>query len=108
MISQGPSICVFNKEDPQEVLVSWLFAQFMLTDSVQLAYCQTEGYLPVTHKAMQTEQYETYLANRGVDNELHYAIKLDATRLLQEHIDHTFVFATHASHLGSAWISALT
>ena len=93
MISQGPSICVFNKEDPQEVLVSWLFAQFMLTDSVQLAYCQTEGYLPVTHKAMQTEQYETYLANRGVDNELHYAIKLDATRLLQEHIDHTFVTA---------------
>ena len=26
MISQGPSICVFNKRDPQEVLASWLFA----------------------------------------------------------------------------------
>ena len=34
MISQGPSICVFNKEDPQEVLASWLFAQFMLTNEV--------------------------------------------------------------------------
>ena len=36
MISQGPSICVFNKEDPQEVLASWLFAQFMMTDRVQI------------------------------------------------------------------------
>ena len=25
MISQGPSMCLFNKEDPQEVLASWLF-----------------------------------------------------------------------------------
>ena len=37
MISQGPSICVFNKEDPQEVLASWLFAQYMLTNDVQIA-----------------------------------------------------------------------
>ena len=29
MISQGPSVCVFNKEDPQEVLASWLLAQFL-------------------------------------------------------------------------------
>ena len=41
MISQGPSVCVFNKEDPQEVLASWLFAQFLLTDDVQIAYAQT-------------------------------------------------------------------
>ena len=26
MISQGPSVCVFNKSDSQEVLASWLFA----------------------------------------------------------------------------------
>ena len=36
MISQGPSICVFNKADPQEVLASWLFAQYLLTDEVQI------------------------------------------------------------------------
>ena len=93
MISQGPSICVFNKEDSQEVLVSWLFAQFMLTDGVQLGYCRTEGYLPVTHKAMETEEYQTYLANCGIDNDMHYSVKLDATKLLQDHIDDTFVTA---------------
>ena len=32
MISQGPSVCIFNKEDPQEVLASWLFAQYLLSD----------------------------------------------------------------------------
>ena len=36
MISQGPSVCIFNKDDPQEVLASWLFAQFLLTDEVQI------------------------------------------------------------------------
>jgi multiple sugar transport system substrate-binding protein len=38
MISQGPSMCLFNKEDPQEVLASWLFMQFMLTNEVQIPY----------------------------------------------------------------------
>ena len=53
MISQGPSVCVFNKEDPQEVLASWLFAQYLLTDQVQIAYSQTEGYVPVTVKGAE-------------------------------------------------------
>ena len=38
MISQGPSVCIFNKADPQEVLASWIFVQFLLTNEVQLAY----------------------------------------------------------------------
>ena len=91
MISQGPSICVFNKEDPQEVLASWLFAQFMLTDDVQIAYSQTEGYLPVTTKTLESENYQTYLENSGIDNDLHYSIKLDAAKLLLNNIDNTFV-----------------
>ena len=35
MISQGPSICVFNKEDDHEVLASWIFAQYLITKEVQ-------------------------------------------------------------------------
>ena len=38
MISQGPSVCVFNKSDSQVVLASWLFAQYLLTNDVQIAY----------------------------------------------------------------------
>ncbi len=91
MISQGPSVCIFNKEDPQEVLASWLFTQFLLTDEVQIAYAQTEGYAPVTSKAQSTRQYQDYLAAEGSDNELHYGVKLQATRLLLENVENTFV-----------------
>jgi len=91
MISQGPSICVFNKEDPQEVLASWLFAQYMLTNDVQISYSQTEGYCPVTSKAQQSPEYLDYLNRRGEDNQLYYDIKIDATNLLLRNTENTFV-----------------
>ena len=91
MISQGPSLCVFNKEDPQEVLASWLFAQYMLTNEVQIAYAQTEGYAPVTSKAQNSAEYQDYLSRSGEDNDLYYDVKIDATRLLMENTDNTFV-----------------
>ena len=91
MISQGPSMCVFNKEDPQEVLASWFFAQYMLTDEVQIAYSQTEGYAPVTTKAQNSAIYQDYLSRSGEDNSLYYKIKLDATSLLLSNTANTFV-----------------
>ena len=91
MISQGPSICVFNKKDPQEVLASWLFAQYMLTNEVQIAYSQTEGYAPVTRKAQESKEYQDYLNRSGENNGLYYSVKLDATKLLLSNTDNTFV-----------------
>ena len=87
MISQGPSMCVFNKEDPQEVLASWLFAQYLLTDGIQIAYSQTEGYVPVTTKAQETPEYQAYLAGEGD----HYQVKVDTVKLLLQYTDKTFV-----------------
>jgi len=91
MISQGPSICIFNKEDSEEVFASWLFAQFLLTNEVQIAYSQTEGYCPVTIKAKQTAEYAEYLASPGKDSTTHYKVKIAATRLLIDNVDNTFV-----------------
>ena len=91
MISQGPSICVFNKRDSQEVLASWLFAQYLLTNRVQLAYSQTEGYVPVTSKAQNSAEYQDYLRRRGEDNDLHYSVKIDAAQLLLDNTGNTFV-----------------
>lgn len=65
MISQGPSICVFNDSDPDTVLASWIFAQFLLTNEVQITYSQTEGYVPVTTKAQSSDEYREYLENAG-------------------------------------------
>ncbi len=91
MISQGPSVCIFNKDDPQEVLASWLFAQYLLTNEVQIAYSQTEGYVPVTSKAQTSDEYVDYLSRSGEDNELYYSIKIDAAKLLLENTENTFV-----------------
>ena len=75
MISQGPSLCIFQKDDPQEVLASWLFAQYLLTNEVQIAYAETEGYVPVTAKAQSDPSYQDYLSRAGEDDE-HYAVKI--------------------------------
>ena len=91
MISQGPSVCIFNKADPQEVLASWLFTQYLLSDEVQTAYAETEGYLPVTTRAQRSEEYQDYLARIGEDNNVHYEVKIKASELLMAHLDDTFV-----------------
>ena len=91
MISQGPSLCIFNKTDPQEVLASWLFAQYLLTNDVQIAYGMTEGYLPVTQKAHESAEYQDYLNREGEDDNIYYNIKIEASRLLLENTEHTFV-----------------
>jgi len=103
MISQGPSICIFNKTDEQEVLASWLFAQFLLTNEVQLSYAETEGYVPVTNRAIESSEYQEYLSKSGEDNDLdyvsstgstneqYYHVKISATKLVLDNIDNTFI-----------------
>ena len=91
MISQGPSICLFNKEDSGEVMASWLFMQFLLTNDVQIDYASTEGYIPVTEKAIGSEKYQTYINHAGDNSDEHYSVKLDATRLLTENIENTVI-----------------
>ncbi|MDR0862031.1 MAG: extracellular solute-binding protein [Oscillospiraceae bacterium] len=91
MLSQGPSVCVFNKDDPQEVLASWLFAQYLLTDEVQIAYAETEGYVPVTTRARHSYGYQDYLSRSGEDNTTYYEIKILASELLLDNINNTFI-----------------
>lgn len=90
MISQGPSIAIFNKKDPQEVMASWLFAQYLLSNEVQLGYSKTEGYLPVTTTALQSAEYQDYLAKGGSDDNDHYNVKIDAVKMLMDHTADTF------------------
>lgn len=91
MISQGPSVCVFNKSDSDVVLASWLFAQFLITNEVQIAYSETEGYVPVTLKAQNAAEYKEYLEAEGADSDLHYDVKIKAAKLLMDNTANTFV-----------------
>lgn len=91
MISQGPSVCVFYKEDPNEVIASWMFVQYLLTNDIQIAYSQTEGYVPVTLKAQNSNEYTDYLSRAGEDNDKYYDVKIKASKLVLENIDNTFI-----------------
>jgi multiple sugar transport system substrate-binding protein len=72
-------------------LASWIFAQYLLTNDVQIAYAETEGYVPVTSKAQSSDEYQDYLSRAGEDNSQHYDIKIKATKLLLDNIENTFV-----------------
>ena len=91
MISQGPSVCIFNKEDSDEVLASWLFVQYLLSNDIQISYAQTEGYVPVTTKAQNSSEYQDYLARSGENNDLYYPVKIQASKLLLDNTENTFV-----------------
>ncbi|MBO4871892.1 MAG: extracellular solute-binding protein [Lachnospiraceae bacterium] len=100
MISQGPSLCIFNKSDEQEVLASWLFAQYLLTNDVQVAYAKTEGYVPVTYKAQDSAEYKDYVARAGEDNDTYYDVKIAVSQMVIDNMENTFitpVFAGSAS-----------
>lgn len=105
MISQGPSVCIFNKEDSGEVLASWLFTQYLLTDGIQMGYATTEGYVPVTKRVIESDEYQDYLSRAGEDNEMYYDVKIGAAKLLLANTDKTFitpVFNGSASLRGAA------
>lgn len=65
-ISQGPSLCIFKQQDPQEVLASWLFAKFITTDlEFQARYSMTSGYIPVLNSVFENPVYKNHLANES-------------------------------------------
>ncbi len=48
VISQGPSLCIFQKKNPQEVIASWLFVKFLTTNvNFQAEFSMESGYMPV-------------------------------------------------------------
>lgn len=91
MISQGPSVCIFNKEDKQEVLASWLFTQFLLNSQTQMDYAKTEGYIPVTNTVIDSTAYKNYLANPSETEKDNYSVKIDASKLVIDNINNTFI-----------------
>ncbi len=64
VISQGPSVCIFKKDNPQEVVASWLFVKFLTTSvEFQAEFSLASGYVPVLKSVMQNEAYANELAN---------------------------------------------
>lgn len=64
VISQGPSLCIFQKENPQEVIASWLFVKFLTTNvEFQAEFSMASGYVPVLKSVAENPVYAEFLAN---------------------------------------------
>ena len=60
-ISQGPSLCIFDSENKQEVVASWLFVKFLTTNfKFQAAFSMTSGYIPVIERDVLVEAVPAY------------------------------------------------
>ena len=71
-ISQGPSVTIFKKSNPIEVVASWLFVKFLVTNvDFQAKFSTTSGYMPVLEsEVMNTNQnFANYLAKAGEGND---------------------------------------
>ena len=64
VISQGPSVCIFKKDNPQEVLASWLFIKYLTTNvSFQAEFSMASGYVPVLKSVAENPEYAKFIAN---------------------------------------------
>ena len=70
VISQGPSLCIFQKENPQEVVASWLFVKFLTTNvDFQAEFSVASGYVPVLKSVAENAGYKAYIDKAdGGDN----------------------------------------
>ena len=63
VISQGPSLCIFDSENKQEVVASWLFVEFLTTSSAfQAEFSIASGYMPVIKSANDIPVYQDFIA----------------------------------------------
>ncbi len=62
VISQGPSLCIFQKENPQEVIASWLFVKFLTTNvAFQAEFGMASGYVPVIKSVSENAVYADFI-----------------------------------------------
>ncbi len=82
VISQGPSLCIFKKDNPQEVVASWLFAKYLTTCvDLQAEFSMASGYVPVLKSVSQNSGYAAWLAKADGGN---YIAALSAKVCLEQ------------------------
>ncbi len=63
VISQGPSLCMFKKDNEQEMYATWLFMKFLTTNvAFQAEFSEVSGYVPVLQSVAENEYYADLLS----------------------------------------------
>ena len=64
VIFHGPSVCIFNDEDPQKIMASWLLSKYLTTSvEFQAQFSIASGYIPVLKSVVENKIYKTFLSN---------------------------------------------
>ncbi len=63
VISQGPSLCILQSDNDQEVVASWLFVKYLTTTvEFQAEFSMASGYVPVLKSVGENEGYAAWMA----------------------------------------------
>ncbi len=63
VISQGPSICLFQSENPQETVAAWLFMKYLTTNvEFQAEFSMASGYVPVLKSVKDNAVYADFIS----------------------------------------------
>ena len=66
VISQGPSLCIFKIDNPQEVIASWLFVKYLTTTvEFQAEFSMASGYVPVIKSVGENEIYKSEFLDKA-------------------------------------------
>ncbi len=62
VISQGPSLCIFKKDNAQEMAASWLFVKYLTTNvAFQAEFSMASGYVPVIRSVTDNPVYADFI-----------------------------------------------
>lgn len=78
VISQGPSVCIFKKNNPEKEKMCWLFIKYLTTSlAFQAEFSAASGYVPVIKSVAEYPAYKAKLdAADGGDNVAYLSAKI--------------------------------
>ena len=85
MISQGPSLCLFKKQNPQEVAAAWLFAKYITTSTKhQAKFSMQNGYTCAIQSVKEDPVYSGFLESKD-GNEFLQASVIELTMQFKDY-----------------------
>ncbi len=66
VISQGPSLCMFDSGDDEMNTMAWLFIKELLEPEFQSSFSQSSGYNPCRLSTYDLADYSNFIAGTGI------------------------------------------
>ena len=99
-IQQGPDVCIFQNDDPQKILASWLFVKFFTTNQrFQAEFSMQSGYMPVIRSAYNMDAYKEWLAESEENENGTINIQALSTKVS---VEQEKMYFTSAAFVGSS------